>query len=200
MAASGRYCCKSLKMHATDFSAKRQNKPQSPIDIGSSPSPKSLVSSSLDDVTPYMFIRMSRLQPENLVIDDEKRLLQQYRPKSTVAAMQRRPESEQKPTLRGSRECDDFNPQRKVASPRERSVSCRQILIIANRTHVAKPAIRRGSFARPFKMGQDHNDRGCCEETAIMALQARQSRSYDSVHWAAVLAWTNFSAHALAKW
>jgi hypothetical protein len=67
-------------MHATHFSAKRQNKPQSPIDIGSSPSPKSLVSSSLDDVAPYMFIRMSRLQPENLVIDDAKRLLQQYRP------------------------------------------------------------------------------------------------------------------------
>ena len=30
------------------------------------------------------------------------------------------PESEQKPTLRGSRECDDFDPQRKVACPRER--------------------------------------------------------------------------------
>ena len=59
------------------------------------------------------------------------------------------------------------------------AVSCRQILIIAKRTHVAKPAIRRGSFARPFKMGQDRNDRGCCEETAIVALQARQSRSYD---------------------
>jgi hypothetical protein len=67
-------------MHTTDFSAKRQNKPQSPIDIGSSPAPKSLVSSSLDDVTPYMFIRMSRLQPENLLIDDAKRLLQQYGP------------------------------------------------------------------------------------------------------------------------
>jgi hypothetical protein len=48
--------------------------------LGSSPSPKSLVSSSLDDVTPYMFIRMSRLQPENLLIDDAKRLLQQYGP------------------------------------------------------------------------------------------------------------------------
>jgi hypothetical protein len=76
-------------MHATDFSAKRQNKPQSPIDIGSSPSPKSLVSSSLDDVTPYMFIRMSRLQPENLVIDDAKRLLQQYRPFTSLSATQR---------------------------------------------------------------------------------------------------------------
>jgi hypothetical protein len=38
------------------------------------------VSSSLDDMTPYMFIRMSRPQPENLVIDVAKRLLQQYRP------------------------------------------------------------------------------------------------------------------------
>jgi hypothetical protein len=30
-------------------------------------------------------------------------------------------------------------------------------------------------------------------------LQARQSRSKISAHWAAVFAWVNFSAHALAR-
>jgi hypothetical protein len=28
----------------------------------------------------------------------------------------------------------------------------------------------------------------------------QQLRSYVSVHWAAILIWTNFSAHALASW
>jgi hypothetical protein len=28
----------------------------------------------------------------------------------------------------------------------------------------------------------------------------QQSRSYISVHWAAIFTWTNFSAHALASW
>jgi hypothetical protein len=28
----------------------------------------------------------------------------------------------------------------------------------------------------------------------------QQSRSCDAVHWAGVLIWTNFSAHALARW
>jgi hypothetical protein len=62
------------------FPAKRRNKAQSPIDIASSPSPKSPVSSSRDDVAPHMFIRTSRLQLGNFAINDAKRLLQQYRP------------------------------------------------------------------------------------------------------------------------
>jgi hypothetical protein len=69
-------------MSATIFPAKRQNKSQSPIDIVSSPSPKSQVSSSRDDVT-YMFIPTSRPRPGNFVINDAKRLLQQYRPIAT---------------------------------------------------------------------------------------------------------------------
>jgi hypothetical protein len=79
-AVHGRYCCKSPKMRGTIFPAKRQNKPQSPIDIASSPSPKSPESLSPDDVAPHMFIPTSRLQPRNFVINDAKRLLQQYRP------------------------------------------------------------------------------------------------------------------------
>jgi hypothetical protein len=39
------------------------------------------VSSSRDDVPPHMFISTSRLQPGNFMINDEKGLLQQYRPK-----------------------------------------------------------------------------------------------------------------------
>jgi hypothetical protein len=35
-----------------------------------------------------MFISTSRLQPGNFMINDEKRLLQQYRPLSSVAVMQ----------------------------------------------------------------------------------------------------------------
>ena len=65
---SGRYCCKSPENTCDRFSAKRRNKPQSPIDAASSPSRKSPVSSSRYDVTPYMFIRTSRLQLENFVI------------------------------------------------------------------------------------------------------------------------------------
>jgi hypothetical protein len=76
----GRYCCKKSQNACDYFPAKRQNKPQSPIDIASSPSPKSPVSSSPDDVAHHMFIPTSRLQPRNFVINDAKRLLQQYRP------------------------------------------------------------------------------------------------------------------------
>jgi hypothetical protein len=39
------------------------------------------------------------------------------------------------------------------------------------------------------------------EKRPIVTLQAQQSSCYASgVHWAAGLAWSNFSAHALAKW
>jgi hypothetical protein len=72
-------------MQATTFPTKRQDKSQTPIDIASRPSPKSPVSSSRDDVTPHMFISTSRLQPENFMINDEKRLLQQYRPEGDIA-------------------------------------------------------------------------------------------------------------------
>jgi hypothetical protein len=79
MSGSGPFFCKSPKVHVTIFSAKRQNKPQSPIDIHSSRSPKSPVSSARDDVGPHMFIRTSRPRLGNFVIKDAKRLLQQYR-------------------------------------------------------------------------------------------------------------------------
>jgi len=82
--AFGRFCCKSPKMQAITFPTKRRHKSQTPIDIASRPSPKSPVSSSRDDVTPHMFISTSRLQPGNFMINDEKRLLQQYRPVSAT--------------------------------------------------------------------------------------------------------------------
>ena len=82
MSGSGPFFCKSPKVHVTIFSAKRQNKPQSPIDIHSSRSPKSPVSSARDDVGPHTFIRMSRPRLGNFLIKDVKRLLQQYRPKA----------------------------------------------------------------------------------------------------------------------
>jgi hypothetical protein len=55
-------------------------------------------------------------------------------------------------------------------------------------TSAARPLLQ--SRYRCKRRGRDHN----------LAPVAQQTRSTISAHWAAVLAWTNFSAHALASW
>jgi len=45
----GGYCCKSLKSRSDNFSARRQDRPWSPINMASGLLPKSPVSSSLCD-------------------------------------------------------------------------------------------------------------------------------------------------------
>ena len=84
MTASGRYCCKTPKMPCDQFSAKRRNKRQLPIDVPSSAPTKSLVGSSPIDVAPRMIIRSLRLRAGKIVFGDAKRLLQQDRHQADV--------------------------------------------------------------------------------------------------------------------
>src|SRR6476660_2971768 len=67
-------------MPCDQFSAKRRNKRQLPIDVPSSVPTKSLVGSSPIDVAPRMIIRPLRLRAGKFVFSDAKRLLQHYLP------------------------------------------------------------------------------------------------------------------------
>src|ERR1700730_307472 len=77
-------------MAGSDFSAKRANKRQSPIDGSSSALPKLPASSSLVAVVPRTIVRSPRPQPGKFVFSDPKRVLQHYQadngPKSDIAA------------------------------------------------------------------------------------------------------------------
>src|SRR5450759_5393432 len=77
--AFGRFCCKRPKSRGDNCSARRRDKPLSPIDIASGSLPKSPVSSSLCDEVPHIFTRKPRLQLGKFVIICAKRLLQQNR-------------------------------------------------------------------------------------------------------------------------
>jgi hypothetical protein len=66
-------------------SAKRQNKRQPSIDVASDAPPKSVVSSSQNEVVPHINIRSPRLQPGKFVIGETKRLLQHYLPLAAVS-------------------------------------------------------------------------------------------------------------------
>src|SRR6267154_3102217 len=61
-------------MPCDQFSAKRQNKRQSSIDVVSGPPPKSPVSSSQDDVVPHIIVRLSHLQLGKFVSRPAKRV------------------------------------------------------------------------------------------------------------------------------
>src|SRR4051794_39234505 len=52
MSAPGRYCCKSPKLKSDNFSARRQSKSRSLVDMASISLPKSPVSLSLGDEAP----------------------------------------------------------------------------------------------------------------------------------------------------
>jgi hypothetical protein len=69
-------CCKTPKMAWSDFSAKRPNKRQLPVDVPSSALPKLPVSSSPVAAVPHTIIRSLRPQPGKFVFSDPKRVLQ----------------------------------------------------------------------------------------------------------------------------
>src|ERR1700730_8339092 len=71
-------------MAGSDFSAKRANKRQSPIDGSSSALPKLPASSSLVAVVPRTIVRSPRPQPGKFVFSDPKRVLQHYPLKSRL--------------------------------------------------------------------------------------------------------------------
>src|SRR6478672_1805030 len=69
-------------MPCDQFPANWPNEPLSPIDVVSTPSPRSPVSSSLDNVVPQIIVRSPRVRPGKFVFIAAKRLLQQYLPNS----------------------------------------------------------------------------------------------------------------------
>src|ERR1700737_2595285 len=77
MAASCRYCCKSPKLPAANFSAVKKSDRQPPVDVSSITLPRSPASLSLGDEVPHIFTRKSRVQ--NFDLTSAKRLLQQNR-------------------------------------------------------------------------------------------------------------------------
>jgi hypothetical protein len=83
-------CCKTPKMPFDQFPANGPNEPQSPIDVASRPLPKSLVSSSLDNVVPQITVRSPRVRPGKFVFSDAKRLLQQNLPTTDILTTFRR--------------------------------------------------------------------------------------------------------------
>ena len=85
----GRLCCKTPKMAWSDFSAKRPNKRQLPVDVPSSALPKLPVSSSPVAAVPHTIIRSLRPQPGKFVFSDPKRVLQHNR---HFSDMPRRPD------------------------------------------------------------------------------------------------------------
>src|SRR5215475_12504749 len=80
MSGVGRLCCKSPKTPCGKISAKRQNKRQSSIGVASNAPPKSSVSSSQNEVVPYINIRLPHPRPGKSVFGETKRVLQHNRP------------------------------------------------------------------------------------------------------------------------
>src|SRR5205823_315880 len=74
-----------------------------------------------------------------------------------------------------------------------------------------RQALSAALGALPFGINHPRAD-GIVDFSASFAVRAsplanpenvgstQQLRSYVSIHWAAILIWTNFSAHALASW
>jgi hypothetical protein len=76
---SGRYCCKSPKLPAANFSAVKKSDQRPPVDVASITLPRSPASLSSGDEVPHIFTRKSRVQPKEILITSAKRLLQQNR-------------------------------------------------------------------------------------------------------------------------
>src|ERR1700738_2274492 len=75
--AIGRYCCKSPKLPAANFSAVKKSDQRPPVDVASITLPRSPASLSSGDEVPHIFTRKSRVQPKEILITRAKRLLQQ---------------------------------------------------------------------------------------------------------------------------
>jgi hypothetical protein len=78
--AKCRYCCKSPKLPAANFSAVEKSDQRPPVDVASITLPRSPASLSSGDEVPHIFTRKSRVQPKEILIASAKRLLQQYLP------------------------------------------------------------------------------------------------------------------------
>ena len=85
--APGRYCCKSPKLPGVNFSAVKKSNRRPPVDVASITLPRSPASLSSGDEVPHIFTRKSRVQPKEILITSEKRLLQQNRHLASFAAV-----------------------------------------------------------------------------------------------------------------
>src|SRR5262245_41347501 len=79
MSPVGRYCCKSPKSPGANFPAVKNSDQRPPIDVASITLPGSPASFSSDDEVPHIFTWKSPVQPKEILIASEKRLLQQNR-------------------------------------------------------------------------------------------------------------------------
>jgi hypothetical protein len=75
-----RYCCKSPKLPAANFSAVKKSDQRPPVDVASITLPRPPASLSSGDEVPHIFTRKSRVQPKEILITSAKRLLQQNLP------------------------------------------------------------------------------------------------------------------------
>jgi hypothetical protein len=82
------FVAKVPKYQATIFSKDKEAKLNSPINMPPRPLAKSLVSFSLRDEFPHIFIRESHQRPRRILINGGKRLLQQNRHRAAVVSAQ----------------------------------------------------------------------------------------------------------------
>src|ERR1700732_2169816 len=75
---SGRYCCKSPKLPAANFSAVKKSDQRPPVDVASITLPRPPASLSSGDEVPHIFTRKSRVQPKEILITSAKRILQTH--------------------------------------------------------------------------------------------------------------------------
>src|SRR3984893_5982862 len=73
----GRYCCKSPKLPAANFSAVKKSDRRPHVNGASITLPRSPASLSSGDEVPHIFTLKSRVQPKEILITSAKRLLQQ---------------------------------------------------------------------------------------------------------------------------
>src|SRR6202011_2098366 len=74
---NGRYCCKSPKLPAANFSAVKKSDRRPQVNVASITLPRSPASLSSGDEVPHIFTLKSRVQPKEILITSAKRLLQQ---------------------------------------------------------------------------------------------------------------------------
>ena len=84
MSLPGRYCCKSRKLHHSEFLVKPQNEKRSTIRTTPVALAKSPVSFAWDDEVSQISTRKQRQRPSENLIPSTKRLLQHYRHKAAV--------------------------------------------------------------------------------------------------------------------
>src|ERR1700730_5217441 len=78
-AAMCRYCCKSPKLPAANFSAVKKSDRRPPVDVTSITFPRSPASFPSGDEVPHIFTRKSRVQPKEILIRSAKKVLQTNR-------------------------------------------------------------------------------------------------------------------------